>query len=113
MLTPELVNGVGDYIAKCQTYEGGFSAVIGTEAHAGYAYCGIASLAILNEIDKINLEQLENWACGCQLAFEGGFSGRTNKLVDSCYSHWQGAIPIICELHRSKAFDKVFLYYYK
>jgi len=22
---------------------------------------------------------------------EGGFQGRTNKLVDSCYSFWQGA----------------------
>ena len=23
---------------------------------------------------------------------EGGFNGRTNKLVDSCYSFWQGSI---------------------
>lgn len=31
-----------------------------------------------------------------QLPLEGGFQGRTNKLVDSCYSFWQGAIfPLI------------------
>ena len=31
-----------------------------------------------------------------QTRFEGGFQGRTNKLVDSCYSFWQaGQFPII------------------
>lgn len=29
------------------------------------------------------------------MPFEGGFQGRTNKLVDGCYSFWVGAtIPI-------------------
>src|SRR4051812_10663912 len=26
------------------------------------------------------------------MAYEGGFQGRTNKLVDGCYSTWQGAV---------------------
>lgn len=30
------------------------------------------------------------------MRFEGGFQGRTNKLVDGCYSFWQGgAFPIV------------------
>ena len=30
------------------------------------------------------------------MKFEGGFQGRTNKLVDSCYSFWQaGMFPVI------------------
>lgn len=30
------------------------------------------------------------------MEFEGGFQGRTNKLVDGCYSFWCGAIvPIV------------------
>ena len=30
------------------------------------------------------------------MKYEGGFQGRTNKLVDGCYSFWQGGIfPII------------------
>ena len=38
---------------------------------------------------------------------EGGFNGRTNKLVDSCYNFWQGgSFPIIQNLvpeeHRPK-----------
>jgi hypothetical protein len=27
-----------------------------------------------------------------QTAMEGGFNGRTNKLVDGCYSFWQGGL---------------------
>lgn len=31
-----------------------------------------------------------------QMRLEGGFQGRTNKLVDGCYSFWQGgAFPLI------------------
>lgn len=26
------------------------------------------------------------------MAIEGGFNGRTNKVVDNCYSFWQGAL---------------------
>lgn len=30
------------------------------------------------------------------MRYEGGFQGRTNKLVDGCYSFWQGAlVPIV------------------
>lgn len=30
------------------------------------------------------------------MRYEGGFQGRTNKLVDGCYSFWQGgALPLI------------------
>lgn len=30
------------------------------------------------------------------MRYEGGFQGRTNKLVDGCYAFWQGAIlPIV------------------
>lgn len=33
-----------------------------------------------------------------QSPLEGGFAGRTNKLVDGCYSFWQGAIvPLVAE----------------
>lgn len=33
---------------------------------------------------------LLSWLSARQNAPEGGFSGRTNKLVDGCYSHWVG-----------------------
>lgn len=34
---------------SCQTYEGGFSGCPGMEAHGGYAFCGLASLLLLNK----------------------------------------------------------------
>jgi protein farnesyltransferase subunit beta len=34
---------------------------------------------------------------------EGGFQGRTNKLVDGCYSFWQGGVfPLLDQAYVSK-----------
>lgn len=39
---------------------------------------------------------LQRWTVNRQMRYEGGFQGRTNKLVDGCYSFWQGgALPLI------------------
>ena len=38
------------------------------------------------------------------MKLEGGFQGRTNKLVDACYSFWQsGIIPIISSISEYKS----------
>ncbi|KAM8703485.1 hypothetical protein ACLKA7_008156 [Drosophila subpalustris] len=94
-LLKELFAGSGDWIASCQTYEGGFGGAPDLEAHGGYTFCGIASLALLNEADKCDKKALLQWTLRRQMSYEGGFQGRTNKLVDGCYSFWVGAtIPI-------------------
>lgn len=64
----------------------------GNEAHGGYAYCGVSALAILGELHRLDLPSILRWTCERQMRYEGGFQGRTNKLVDSCYSFWQSAI---------------------
>src|SRR3546814_19821659 len=33
---------------------------------------------------------LQHWLVSRQMSHEGGFQGRANKLVDGCYSFWQG-----------------------
>jgi protein farnesyltransferase subunit beta len=38
----------------------------------------------------IDVAALRRWLSRRQMDVEGGFSGRCNKLVDSCYSFWQG-----------------------
>lgn len=44
----------------------------------------------------LNVPLLISWLSSRQYAPEGGFSGRTNKLVDGCYSHWVGGCwPLI------------------
>ena len=34
----------------------------------------------------------QRWTSARQMSYEGGFQGRTNKLVDGCYSFWQGGV---------------------
>lgn len=38
----------------------------------------------------LDVHRLLAWLSARQYAPEGGFAGRTNKLVDGCYSHWVG-----------------------
>ncbi|CAN0221848.1 unnamed protein product [Ascophyllum nodosum] len=90
MLTPQLSEGVADFAVRCQTYEGGFGGEPWNEAHGGYTFCAFASLLILGKHHQADLEALRRWLCGRQMRAEGGFQGRTNKLVDGCYSFWQG-----------------------
>lgn len=49
---------------------------------------------------RCNLKRQEQWLLQRQMKLEGGFQGRTNKLVDSCYSFWQGAALAIVEIIR-------------
>ena len=57
-----------------------------------YSYCAIASLILLNKLNEIDIKSFILWLKLRQMIKEGGFNGRTNKLVDSCYSFWQGSI---------------------
>jgi prenyltransferase beta subunit len=84
----ELTRACGDFIASCQTYEGGISCAPFGEAHGGYTFCGLAALLLLKESDKLDLERCLDWLTQRQISSEGGFNGRINKLVDSCYNFW-------------------------
>lgn len=110
ILTDELVEGVPEYVARCQTFEGGIAGEHGLEAHGGYSYCGLAALCIVGKADALDLDAFLNWAVHRQMGLEGGFCGRTNKLVDSCYSFWQGAVyALIHEAYRQKGVEGVLL----
>lgn len=98
MLTPQLAAGVVEYLLSCQTYEGGFGGETDQEAHGGYVFCAFAALIILSETDGVDLFSLQGWIARRQMSVEGGFQGRTNKLVDGCYSFWQGATAILVEM---------------
>jgi protein farnesyltransferase subunit beta len=50
----------------------------------------------VNDSRCIDVPLLLSWLSARQNAPEGGFAGRTNKLVDGCYSHWVGSCwPLI------------------
>jgi len=90
------------YLASCQTFEGGFGGEPFAEAHGGYTFCATAAVYILQGpfLKKyVDVEGLLGWLARRQMSFEGGFNGRANKLVDGCYSFWQGgAIAIVSQV---------------
>ncbi|EKM50973.1 uncharacterized protein PHACADRAFT_212873 [Phanerochaete carnosa HHB-10118-sp] len=132
ILTPELLTGTPEFIASCQTYEGGFGSAsfpdwalsndgsvkdvsaprppLG-EAHGGYTFCATASWVLLQPYIQtyyparslsapcIDIHGLLRWVTHMQgSAIElGGFKGRTNKLVDGCYSWWVGGCVVLVE----------------
>lgn len=96
--TDELFDHCAEWVVGCQTYEGGFAGIPGMEAHGGYTFCGLAALVLMGKDRLADVKSLLRWCVNRQMRFEGGFQGRTNKLVDGCYSFWQGGIfPL---LHR-------------
>ncbi|KAI5135762.1 protein farnesyltransferase subunit beta [Nematocida ausubeli] len=86
----ELFGDTVEILKSLQTYEGGFAAAPGEEAHAGYSYCVIAALKILG-VDVSEDSLLRNWLLQRQDEINKGFTGRTNKTSDSCYNFWVGA----------------------
>ena len=93
-----------NYLISCQTYEGGFAAAPGNEAHGGFTWCSLAAIALIQKDNKKVQELISNdktiirhlfsclsWLARRQCPISGGFNGRTNKLVDACYSFWQGS----------------------
>eukprot|EP00557_Chaetoceros_sp_GSL56_P010735 CAMPEP_0176480094 /NCGR_PEP_ID=MMETSP0200_2-20121128/2093_1 /TAXON_ID=947934 /ORGANISM="Chaetoceros sp., Strain GSL56" /LENGTH=477 /DNA_ID=CAMNT_0017876189 /DNA_START=116 /DNA_END=1549 /DNA_ORIENTATION=+ len=109
ILTEELMEGMLEHVVECQTYEGGFGGEPFAEAHGGYTFCALAALQILTkakgikdlEASGVNLVSLRDWLVHRQMAYEGGFQGRSNKLVDGCYSFWVGGAIAILSLNGS------------
>jgi protein farnesyltransferase subunit beta len=88
-------DGLGEYIRSLQTYEGGIGATPGDEAHGAYAFLAMGCLSMIDAPHKIIPKYLDTsallrWMACQQTQPEGGFAGRTNKLVDACYSQWIG-----------------------
>lgn len=86
---------LGEWVGRCQTYEGGIGGAPTNEAHGAYAFCALACLSILDAPSKsipkyLDVEALAAWLAARQTRSEGGFQGRQEKLVDACYSHWVG-----------------------
>ena len=98
ILDKEVTKDTPEFIARCQTYEGGLGGEPFSEAHGGFTYCGLASLYLMGKTHLVDLEAMLEWCVSRQMEKEGGFNGRTNKLVDSCYSFWiGGCFPILKE----------------
>jgi protein farnesyltransferase subunit beta len=52
---------------------------------------------MLDKVKLIDIDALMRWCFMLQMSVEGGFAGRVNKLVDGCYTCWQGATCVLVE----------------
>lgn len=77
---------VGDFVERCQAYDGGFGLIPGGESHGGSTFCAIAALKLLGRHPTDNAI---HW-CLRRFSTEG-VQGRVNKAPDTCYSFWIGA----------------------
>lgn len=85
-----------------QSYEQAFGQVPGTESHSGSTFCALASLFLSDNMDRIANNQKEGLIRWLVNKVDFGFSGRTNKPVDTCYSFWTGG-----SLHLLEAYNFV------
>lgn len=72
-------------------YDYGFSQHTDAECHGGTTFCALAALQLsgqLSRLDATTIEGIKRW---CLMRQMGGFQGRPNKIVDTCYSFWIGA----------------------
>ena len=93
------------------------------EAHGGYTSCSLLAHFLLSSMNttaskstlgtdfpsKIDVNAAVRWSVLMQgEAIEaGGFRGRSNKLVDGCYSWWVGGgFPVLEELARRQSMSK-------
>lgn len=56
--TSDMFKGTEDWIATCQTWEGGFGGCPGMEAHGGYTFCGLAGLVLLGKTELCHVSSL-------------------------------------------------------
>ena len=89
LLDDQLVSGAAEYVARCQTFEGGFGGEPGNEAHGGYTFCGLAALCILGATNVIDIPALKvrrgSWAC-CKSTQQSGADASLS--TGSCTVKW-------------------------
>lgn len=86
-LTPEVAEGATEFIVRCKNFDGGFGLLPGSESHAAQVYTCLGTLAICDQLDKVD-NKTASWLSERQVLPSGGFNGRPEKLPDVCYSWW-------------------------
>ncbi|XP_053694696.1 geranylgeranyl transferase type-1 subunit beta [Sabethes cyaneus] len=82
---------MADYIVKSIRYDYGISQHYEMESHGGTTFCAIAALQLSDQLDVLTPSVKEKIIRWLMFRQEGGFQGRPNKPVDTCYSFWIGA----------------------
>jgi geranylgeranyl transferase type-1 subunit beta len=134
------VDRLVSHIRRSQSFDGGMAESAGGEGHAGYSYCAVAALSVLDlaaedtshpnrymEAGITDVSSLIHYLVSLQFVYTGdeededtseanadqapppdmstftsdawsvaGFSGRPNKIADTCYAWWvAGALSLL------------------
>eukprot|EP01133_Synstelium_polycarpum_P015404 gene15404-18268_t len=102
-----------DFLMRMKTDHGSFRTQDQGEDDSRSTYCAISIASLLNILTPQLSDKVSEYLVRCQTYeggfggepgneahdFEGGFQGRTNKLVDTCYTFWQGGLFPILEAY--------------
>ena len=58
VMSPDFISNTVEWMSSYQTSEGCFSAVPGTEAHGGYTFCGVVTVALLQKTKLVSMKSL-------------------------------------------------------
>jgi geranylgeranyl transferase type-1 subunit beta len=61
------------------------------ESHGGTTFCALAALKLSGQMHLLTSKQIEKMKRWLLFRQDGGFQGRPNKPIDTCYSFWIGA----------------------
>uniref|UniRef100_A0A060TB48 ARAD1B05456p n=1 Tax=Blastobotrys adeninivorans TaxID=409370 RepID=A0A060TB48_BLAAD len=81
------------YVLSTRHVNGGFGDSPGAEAHSGLTFCGLSLLTLVGRLDVTDKawEPTIEYLSKRQDDETGGFNGRVNKPVDTCYAWWNAA----------------------
>lgn len=88
-----LWHNTAQWIARCQTYEGGFGGEPNNEAHGGYSYCALSALSIIEQFRRYRSAELQVTYAPTQLDLDfkqltvGSFWGRCVGYFGFTLSH--------------------------
>lgn len=125
------LDAVVEYVTSRVCYSGGLCSSPYSEAHAGFTFCGLALLKLIDynfssdwthktihwlvsrQVDYsapvyVDLPSYPSW----NVEDKGGFNGRDNKFADTCYSWWCTAslglidqnYPELCDIPAARAY---------
>ncbi|KAG5895316.1 hypothetical protein JTB14_029149 [Gonioctena quinquepunctata] len=78
------------FVLNSISYDGGIGQDPELESHCGSTFCAIAALALSNNLNRLRKKQVMALRRWLLFRFDGGFNGRPNKPIDTCYSFWTG-----------------------
>lgn len=93
----EIVQSTDVLCVTFKRYDGGVSQHFEMESHGGTTFCAVASLYLSDQMSLLSEKQLEKMKRWLLFRQDGGFQGRPNKPIDTCYSFWIGAALKIIE----------------